>query len=76
MTDQDGKADERVWTQDEIDADQGLDSIEVGEDFEADCHLDWRDGLCGAAGSEWCDFECPFREEAGRIRAKFAQPKP
>lgn len=19
------------------------------------------DGFCGAAGSEWCEFECPYR---------------
>lgn len=25
-----------------------------------DCHLG-HDGQCGAAGSEWCDFECPMR---------------
>lgn len=36
---------------DEIDA--------SGEDEEFfDCHMG-NDGQCGAAGSEWCDFECP-----------------
>ena len=28
--------------------------------FESDCAMD-RNGLCGKAGSEECDFECPFR---------------
>jgi hypothetical protein len=27
-----------------------------GDDF--DCHMG-PDGQCGAAGSEWCDWECP-----------------
>ena len=27
-----------------------------------DCHMD-RDGFCGAAGSEECDFECPVMQE-------------
>lgn len=32
---------------------------------EANCHMH-ADGQCGAAGSEYCDFECPFRD--GRWR--------
>lgn len=31
------------------------------EDF-FDCHMDRR-GHCGAAGSEDCEFECPYRRE-------------
>jgi hypothetical protein len=27
--------------------------------FHYNCHLD-RNGYCGKAGSEECDFECPF----------------
>ena len=26
-----------------------------------DCHMD-RDGYCGKAGSEECEFECPYRD--------------
>lgn len=36
------------------------DDDELEDDF--DCHLDMRTGQCGAAGSEWCDFECPHRD--------------
>lgn len=28
---------------------------------EMNCHMH-ADGQCGAAGSEYCDFECPFRD--------------
>jgi hypothetical protein len=28
---------------------------------EFDCHMDKR-GNCGKAGSEECDFECPYRD--------------
>jgi hypothetical protein len=31
------------------------------DDFEFDCHLG-RDGQCGKAGSEECDFEYPMRD--------------
>lgn len=31
------------------------------DDFdEFDCHMD-RNGYCGKAGSEECEFECPYR---------------
>lgn len=29
------------------------------EDWPFDCHMD-RNGSCGAAGSEQCEFECPY----------------
>lgn len=32
------------------------------DEFEFDCHLDPESGQCGAAGSEECDFECPYRD--------------
>ena len=32
------------------------------EDLPFDCHMD-RHGYCGKAGSEECDFECPYRAE-------------
>jgi hypothetical protein len=33
------------------------------DEYEAfDCHMG-RDGLCGAAGSEDCEFECPYRRD-------------
>jgi hypothetical protein len=35
-------------------------SIAELEREEFDCHLD-RHGFCGKAGSEECDFECPYR---------------
>lgn len=49
---------------DEFDGDDGDDL----DDF--DCHLDPTTGLCGAAGSEDCEFECPHRTERDRIRAR------
>jgi len=33
---------------------------EFMEDEFFDCHMD-RHGNCGKAGSEECDFECPYR---------------
>jgi len=32
------------------------------EDLEADCGMT-PDGYCMNAGSEYCDFECPFRDD-------------
>jgi hypothetical protein len=47
------------------DADDYGDSL-IGDDaeeywamMESECHMDRR-GQCGLAGSEWCEFECPF----------------
>lgn len=38
------------------------DDDEADEDFDDDSECMLRpDGQCGAAGSEWCDFECPNR---------------
>lgn len=35
-----------------------------------DCHM-MPDGSCGAAGSEDCEFECPYRrDQYARERAK------
>lgn len=31
------------------------------DDLDFDCGVG-DDGLCQYAGSEWCDFECPFRD--------------
>ena len=40
------------------------------DEWEFDCHMG-RDGLCGAAGSEECEFECPYRaDELRRILKK------
>jgi hypothetical protein len=38
------------------------DNQDDGEDdeWEFDCHM-YPDGQCGAAGSENCEFECPYR---------------
>ena len=40
------------------------DDYEIEEDeYESfDCHMD-RSGHCGAAGSEGCEFECPYRRD-------------
>lgn len=49
-------SDNDEWDQfaDEIDRDDD-------EDGDFDCMM-MADGLCMAAGSEWCDFECPMRD--------------
>lgn len=47
--------------------DDDYDDYEGYDDYEEDafeealmnCSMG-RDGLCGQAGSEYCDFECPF----------------
>jgi hypothetical protein len=48
--------------------DEDLEDYELDEEedeFESfDCHLG-RDGICGKAGSEECDFECPYRRTFG-----------
>lgn len=41
------------WEDEEPDLDE--------EEFEFDCGMG-SDGLCGYAGSEQCDFECPYRD--------------
>jgi len=44
------------------------------ENWPFDCHMG-RDGLCGKAGSEECDFECPYRaEQIAQEARKRAQP--
>lgn len=57
------------WTQDEID-EAMLDDDEDEFGFTFDCHLDPTSGLCGAAGSEDCEFDCPYRADRDRIRAR------
>jgi hypothetical protein len=45
-------------------SDEELDDDEEDE-FEAfDCHMD-RNGYCGKAGSEECEFECPYNRMKG-----------
>lgn len=41
----------------------GVDELEAADDFDPadDCMLG-DDGQCMAAGSEWCEFECPYRD--------------
>lgn len=42
-----------------------IDDLEEPEGFEEEDQFDCgmgRDGLCGKAGSEECDFECPYRD--------------
>ena len=33
---------------------------EMNDEFTFDCHMD-RNGYCGLAGTEECDFDCPYR---------------
>lgn len=46
------------------------------EDDAADCQqfLDGGVIVCGALGSEWCDFECPLRRDVG-LTMKEAQQR-
>lgn len=37
------------------------DDLDDEEDAFFDCGL-MDDGQCTSAGSEWCDFECPYRD--------------
>ena len=58
--------------------DEWDDDPDEGEyEDEFDCHMT-RDGSCGAAGSEDCEFECPYRaeqrERAMRKRAPAEMP--
>lgn len=53
------------WVQEDIDADMGLDEWEEdGPDPGEECGR-WINGRlsksCSKAGSEECDFECPYR---------------
>jgi hypothetical protein len=43
------------------DFDEFEDEFEEEFEFEFDCHMD-RNGMCGMAGSEECEFDCPYRE--------------
>ncbi len=36
------------------------------DEFEFDCHRDPLTGLCDLAGTEDCDWECPYRQELER----------
>ncbi len=38
------------------------DDVDDFEEAVANCHMG-PDGSCGAAGSEWCDWQCPFSDE-------------
>jgi hypothetical protein len=40
---------------------EARDDDDEDEDF-LDCHMD-RSGACGKAGSEECEFECPYRAQ-------------
>lgn len=56
---------DREWTQDEIDDEMGFDEDEDGPDPGEDCGR-WSNGRltasCSKAGTEECDFECPYRD--------------
>lgn len=55
---------QREWTQDEIDNEVFRDHDDDGYDPGEECGR-WSNGrlteLCSKAGSEECDFECPYR---------------
>lgn len=53
-------SDERIPPQEEFD---DYDESDDEEEFE-DCHMD-RSGYCGKAGSEECEFECPYNRMRG-----------
>lgn len=45
---------------DDPDVDEPQDDFDdESDELEFDCHMD-RNGDCGAAGSEECEFECPY----------------
>lgn len=46
------------------------DDFDPDDEDDFDCFMDPSTGLCGAAGSEDCEFECPHRFERDRIRAR------
>lgn len=56
--------DPRQWTQDQIDSEM-LAEDEDGPDPGEECGR-WRNGrlgqYCAKAGTEECDFECPYRD--------------
>lgn len=68
-------ASSRAWTQEEIDDDQFRDDAGMCPDCDepwemCECHVGedcgrWSNGRltasCSKAGSEECDFECPYR---------------
>lgn len=45
------------------------DDCDFEDEWEFDCHMG-PDGLCGAAGSEDCDFECPVMADIIRAEAR------
>lgn len=53
----------------EFDEENEIDDFDDDDDGELpfDCHMG-PDGLCGAAGSEDCDFECPYRSDYEKQR--------
>ena len=53
----------RMWSQDEIDDDiaNGDDEDDEMESLAQACGL-YTNGQCSMAGTEHCDFECPWRD--------------
>jgi hypothetical protein len=47
-----------------------LEDDESEDEYEfLDCHMD-RNGFCGKAGSEECEFECPYRADQRKEQSK------
>lgn len=62
-------SDKDLYEYDGPDFDDSGDDFDGEEDFPFDCHMD-RNGQCGKAGSEECDFECPIMANIHRAEAR------
>ena len=53
----------KVWMDDNCDSDDGYEFTEDGalEALMGECGEDSQ-GYCSLAGTEYCEFECPFRD--------------
>ena len=64
---------EKAWLPIDL-ADDFDDSFDDEEGF-FDCHMG-PSGSCGAAGSEQCEFECPYRRDQREAKAARRKRKP
>jgi len=60
----------RDWT-DEFETEDG--DVDFDEDEYFDCAMNRR-GNCGKAGSEECEFECPYRADQRAAEKKKSRP--
>lgn len=48
---------------------------EESDDSDINCGQ-YKDGLCALAGTEWCDWSCPYSDQLNpRKRAKHIDPR-